>query len=189
METSTVAPPARGVPGPQEDSTTPRAKDAHDTPDGDTSELAGARAKRPWIAGAAVLTGVVLVLTFVVSGARADSAERLESLAGRLGRQAVETARTADGLGNRLGVAEAVYATSHDADPAARETLAQALEGARAAARQRVAGGPPETIHQAEARLRQAELIDESLRWAAEDLAQAVDLVAGGRPVIQAAAR
>ncbi|MCF4122417.1 hypothetical protein L1785_15675 [Antribacter sp. KLBMP9083] len=186
---TTVAPPARRVAGPQEDTTTTRAKDAHDTPDGDGSELAGARARRPWFAGAAVLTGVALALTLVVSGARADSAERLESLAFRLDRQAVTTYRTADDLGITLDVAESVYATSHDADPAARETLARALEAARAAARQRVAGDPPATIHHAEARLRQAELIDESLRWAAEDLRRAVDLVADARPLIEAAAR
>lgn len=140
------------------------------------------RARR-WSSEIAVgLTTAALVLTLAVEDARADAAQRLDVLTVQLDERAAATNRLAERLAALLADAEAAYSTSPDADPAALEVLGEALEDARDAARFRVADVPPATVRQAEGRLEQARTIDESLRWAAQDLADALGELAG-RPV------
>ncbi|WP_125776842.1 hypothetical protein [Antribacter gilvus] len=152
----------------------------HEDPSG-TPDLAGARGRRPWVARAAVLTTLALAVCLGAglwaADARAGTAERLESLSTELDQQVEMTRQSVAHLTTVMDIAESVYELSPDADPEAREALAEALTAARSVTGQQVADERPGSVTQARARLQQATDIRTSLDWASDDLVAALDQV------------
>lgn len=145
----------------------------------ETAELTGARGRRRWTFGAAIVTGVAIAVSLWAGSVRADEASRLTALSTQIDTQVVSTSARSQDLAAVLATAERVYEHSEGqvADPATRDVLAQALADARAAVAQRVTDAPPSSVTQARTLLAQATHIESSLDWATEDLRVAVDMV------------
>ncbi|MFI9487468.1 hypothetical protein ACIG47_13855 [Promicromonospora sp. NPDC052451] len=143
------------------------------------AELAGARGRRRWTYGAAIVTGVAVAITLWVGSVRADEASRLLALTDKIELQVSATSDRSHDLAAVMDMAERVYVHSDGrvADPATRDVLAQALADARAAVAQRVTDAPPSSVTQARTLLDQATHIETSLDWATEDLRVAMDMV------------
>lgn len=143
------------------------------------AELAGARGRRRWTFGAAIVTGVAVAISLWVVSERAEEASRLMTLSSQIDGQVVTTSARSHDLAAVMDMAERVYEHSEGqvADPATRDVLAQALADARSAVAQRVTDAPPSSVTQARTLLAQATHIENSLDWAAEDLRVAVDMV------------
>lgn len=142
-------------------------------------EVTGARGRRRWVFGAAILTGVAVAISLWAMSARADEAGRLMALTSQIDSQVVTTSARSHDLTAVLDMAERVYQHSEGrvADPATRDVLAQAIADARTAVAQRVTDTPPSSVTQARTLLAQATHIESSLDWATEDLRIAVDMV------------
>jgi hypothetical protein len=143
------------------------------------ADLAGARGRRPWAFGAALVTGVIVAIALWSGSARADETTHLMTLNSQIDSQVSTTAARSHDLVAVMDMAERVYEHSNGqvADPATRDVLAEALADARAAAAQRVTDAPPSSVTQARTLLAQATHIENSLDWATEDLRAAVDMV------------
>jgi len=142
-------------------------------------DLAGARGRRRWTFGAAIVTGVAVAISLWAVSAQADETSRLLTLTSQIDRQVSTTAARSHDLAAVMGTAERVYEYSEGqvADPTTRDVLARAIDDARAAVAQRVTDAPPSSVTQASTLLAQATHIERSLDWAAEDLRVAVDMV------------
>lgn len=145
-------------------------------------DLAGARGRRRWAFGAAIVIGVAVVVaavTLSVASARADETGHILTLTSRIDSQVTTTSARSQDLAALLDLGERVYEHSDGqvADPVTRDVLAQALADARQAAAQRVTDTPPTSVTQARTLLDQAAHIESSLDWAAEDLKIAIDMV------------
>lgn len=158
--------------------------DAVDLPPLDSDEppladLAGARGRRRWTFGAAIVTGVVVAVALWSASVRADETSHLMTLNSQIDTQVSTTSARSHDLVAVLDTAERVYEHSSGqvADPATRDVLAEALAAARSAAAQRVTDAPPSSVTQARTLLAQAAHIENSLDWATEDLRVAVDMV------------
>lgn len=143
------------------------------------ADLAGARGRRPWVFGAAIVTSVAVAITLWAASASADKASHLTTLGSQIDMQVSTTAARSHDLTAVLAMAERVYEHSDGqvADPATRDVLAQAIADARSAAAQRVTDAPPSSVTQAQTLLAQAAYMEDSLDWATEDLRVAVDMV------------
>lgn len=143
------------------------------------ADLAGARGRRRWTFGAAIVTGVAVAVTLWAGSVRADEASRMLALTSEIDLQVSATSDRSHDLAAVIETAERVYAHSDGrvADPATRDVLAQALADARAAVAQRVTDAPPSSVTHARTLLDQATHIETSLDWATEDLRVAVDMV------------
>lgn len=152
---------------------------ALDTPEPAPPDLAGARGRRRWTFGAAIVTSVVLAVTVWAASARAEETSHILTLSTRIDSQVTSTAARSHDLAAVMDLAERVYEHSDGqvADPATREVLAQAIDRARGAVAQRVTDAPPSSVTQARTLLAQATHIENSLDWAVEDLRVAVDMV------------
>lgn len=150
-----------------------------DTPEPPPLDVAGARGRRPWTFGAAIVTGIAVAVTLWTVSARADETSHLMSLTTQIDTQVGTTSARSHDVAAVLTMAERVYEHSEGqvADPATRDVLAEALADARAAVAQRVTDTPPSSVTQARTLLAQANHIEDSLDWAAEDLRVAVDMV------------
>jgi hypothetical protein len=150
-----------------------------DTPEAPLLDVAGARGRRRWTFGAAVVTALAVAVMLWGASARADETSRLMALSSQIDTQVVTTSARSQDLAAVLDMAQRVYEHSEGqvADPATRDVLAEALADARAAAAQRVTDAPPSSVTQARTLLAQATHIESSLDWAVEDLRAAVDLV------------
>jgi hypothetical protein len=159
-----------------------------DAPEPALLDLAGARGRRRWTFGAAVVTGVAVAVTLWGASVHADETSRLTALSSQIDTQVVTTSARSQDLAAVLDVAQRVYEHSEGqvADPATRDVLAEALADARAAAAQRVTDTPPSSVTQARTLLAQATHIESSLDWAAEDLRVAVDMVRQSQSAQQA---
>jgi hypothetical protein len=148
-------------------------------PEPELADLAGARGRRPWVFGAAIVTGVAVAITLWAASAHADRTSHLVALGSQIDMQVSTTAARSDDLTAVLAMAERVYEHSDGqvADPATRDVLAQAIADARSAAAQRVTDAPPSSVTQAQTLLAQATHMEDSLDWATEDLRVAVDMV------------
>lgn len=142
-------------------------------------DVVGARGRRRWTFGAAIVTGVAVAVSLWAASARADETNHLLALSTQINTQAVSTSARSHDLAAVMTMAERVYEHSEGqvADPATRDVLAEALADARAAVAQRVTDTPPASVTQARTLLDQATHIETSLDWAAEDLRVAVDMV------------
>jgi hypothetical protein len=142
-------------------------------------DLAGARGRRRWTFGAAIVTGVAIVIGLWAVSAQADETSRLLTLTSKIDSQVSTTTARSHDLTAVMATAERVYEHSDGkvADPATRDILAQALADARSAVAQRVTDAPPSSVTQASTLLAQATHIEDSLDWATEDLRIAVDMV------------
>jgi hypothetical protein len=142
-------------------------------------DLAGARGRRRWTFGAAIITGVAVASSLWAVSAHADETSRLLTLTSQIDSQVSTTAARSHDLAAIMDTAERVYEYSEGqvADPATRDVLAQAIDDARAAVAQRVTDTPPSSVTQASTLLAQATHIEDSLDWATEDLRVAVDMV------------
>lgn len=143
------------------------------------ADLAGARGRRPWVFGAAIVTGVAVAITLWSASARADETSHLVALSSQIDIQVSTTSARSHDLTAVMDMAERVYEHSEGqvADPATRDVLAQALADARSAVAQRVTDAPPSSVTQAQTLLAQATHMENSLDWATEDLRVAVDMV------------
>lgn len=150
-----------------------------DAPEPPPLDVAGARGRRPWVFGAAIVTGIAIVVTLWTVSARADEASRIVALTAQIESQVTSTSARSLDLAAVMDMAERVYQHSDGqvADPATRDILAQALTDARQAGAQRVTDTPPTSVTQARTLLAQATHIESSLDWATEDLRVAVDMV------------
>lgn len=150
-----------------------------DTPEPPPLDLAGARGRRPWVYGAAVVTGIAVAVSLWAASARADENSHLLTLTAQIDSQVTSTSARSHDLTAIMDMAERVYKHSEGqvADPATRDVLAEALAVSRRAVAQRVTDAPPTSVTQARTLLAQASHIESSLDWAAEDLRAAVDLV------------
>jgi hypothetical protein len=148
-------------------------------PEPELADLAGARGRRPWVFGAAIITGVAVAITLWSASAQADRTSHLMALSSQIDMQVSTTSARSHDLTAVLDMAERVYEHSEGqvADPATRDVLAQALADARSAAAQRVTNAPPSSVTQAQTLLAQATHMENSLDWATEDLRVAVDMV------------
>ena len=142
-------------------------------------DLAGARGRRRWTFGAAIVTGIAVAISLWAVSARAEETSRILALTSKIDTQVSSTMDRSHDLTAVMDMAERVYAGSEGqvADPATRDVLAQALADARAAVAQRVTDAPPSSVTQASTLLDQATHIENSLDWATEDLRVAVDMV------------
>jgi hypothetical protein len=152
---------------------------ALDTPEPPLLDLAGARGRRRWTFGAAIVTGLAVAIGLWAASARADETSHLLTLATQIDRQVSSTSARSHDLTAIMDMAERVYEHSDGqvVDPTTREVLAQALADARRAVAQRVTDAPPTTVTQARTLLAQATHMESSLDWATEDLRVAVDMV------------
>ncbi|PUB29715.1 hypothetical protein C8K30_10290 [Promicromonospora sp. AC04] len=152
---------------------------ALDTPEPPPLDLAGARGRRRWTFGAAMVTGVAVAISLWAVSARADEASHLLTLAAQIDSQVTSTSARSHDLAAVMDTAERVYEHSAGqvADPATRDVLAQALAEARQAVAQRMTDAPPTSVTQARTLLAQATHMESSLDWATEDLRVAVDMV------------
>jgi hypothetical protein len=143
------------------------------------ADLAGARGRRPWVFGAAIVTGVAVAITLWAASAHADRTSHLMALSSQIAVQVSTTSARSHDLTAVMDMAQRVYEHSEGqvADPATRDVLAQALSDARSAAAQRVTDAPPSSVTQAQTLLAQATYMENSLDWATEDLRVAVDMV------------
>jgi hypothetical protein len=143
------------------------------------ADLAGARGRRRWVFGAAIVTGVAVAVTLWAASAQADRTSHLVALSSQIDIQVSTTSARSQDLTAVLDMAERVYEHSEGqvADPATRDVLARALAVARSAAAQRVTDAPPSSVTQAQTLLAQAAHMENSLDWATEDLLVAVDMV------------
>lgn len=143
------------------------------------ADLAGARGRRPWVFGAAIITGMAVAITLWAASAHAEKASHLVALSSQIDIQVSTTSARSHDLTAVLAMAERVYEHSDGqvADPATRDVLAQAIADARSAAAQRVTDAPPSSVTQAQTLLAQATHMETSLDWATEDLRVAVDMV------------
>jgi hypothetical protein len=150
-----------------------------DSPEPALADLAGARGRRRWVFGAAIVTGVAVAITLWAASAQADKASHLMALSSQIDIQVSTTEARSHDLTAVMDMAERVYEHSEGqvADPATRDVLAQALAVARSAAAQRVTDAPPSSVTQAQTLLAQATHMESSLDWATEDLRVAVDMV------------
>lgn len=150
-----------------------------DSPEPELADLAGARGRRPWVFGAAIVTGVAVAITLWSASARADETSHLAALSSQIDIQVSTTSARSHDLTAVMDMAERVYEHSEGqvADPATRDVLAQALADARSAVAQRVTDAPPSSVTQAQTLLAQATHMENSLDWATEDLRVAVDMV------------
>jgi hypothetical protein len=148
-------------------------------PEPELADLAGARGRRPWVFGAAIVTGVAVAITLWAASVHADKASHLTALSSQIDIQVSTTAARSHDLTAVMDMAERVYEHSEGrvADPATRDVLAQAIADARSAAAQRVTDTPPSSVTQAQTLLAQAAHMENSLDWATEDLRVAVDMV------------
>lgn len=148
-------------------------------PEPELADLAGARGRRPWVFGAAIVTGVAVAITLWAASAQAEKTSHLVALSSQIDIQVSTTEARSNDLTTVLDMAERVYEHSEGqvADPATRDVLAQALTVARSAAAQRVTDAPPSSVPQAQTVLAQAAHMENSLDWATEDLLVAVDMV------------
>ena len=158
--------PALDTPAP------PRAPDAG-------LDLAGARGRRRWTFGAAIVTSVAVAVTLWAMSARAEETGRIVTLTAQIDTQVTSTSARSNDLVVVMDMAERVYEHSEGqvADPATRDVLAEALADARQAVAQRLTDAPPTSVTQARTLLAQATHMESSLDWAAEDLRVAVDMV------------
>ncbi|WP_369371346.1 hypothetical protein AB1046_21630 [Promicromonospora sp. Populi] len=142
-------------------------------------DVAGARGRRPWVFGAAIITGIAAVITLWTVSAEADEASRIVALTSQIDTQVSSTSARSHDLAAVMDMAERVYQHSDGkvADPATRIILAEAIAEARQAGAQRVTDTPPSSVTQARTLLAQAAHIENSLDWAVEDLRIAVDMV------------
>jgi len=142
-------------------------------------DLAGARGRRRWTFGAAIVTGVAVAISLWAMSARTEEANRLLTLTSKIDSQVSSTTARSQDLTAVMDMAERVYEYSDGqvADPVTRDVLAGAIADARAAVAQRVTDAPPSSVTQASTLLAQATHIEDSLDWAAEDLRAAVDMV------------
>ena len=142
-------------------------------------DLAGARGRRRWTFGAAIITGVAVAVTLWAVSARAEETGRILTLTAQIDTQVTSTSARSHDLAAVMDMAERVYEHSDGqvADPATRDVLADALADARQAVAQRVTDAPPTSVTQARTLLAQAAHMESSLDWAAEDLRVAVDMV------------
>ncbi len=142
-------------------------------------DLAGARGRRRWTFGAAIVTGVAVAISLWAVSARAEETSRILTLTSKIDTQVSTTVARSHDLAAVMDMAERVYEGSDGrvADPATRDVLAEALVDARAAVEQRVTDTPPSSVTQASTLLAQATHIENSLDWATEDLRAAVDMV------------
>ncbi|MBA8806146.1 hypothetical protein [Promicromonospora sukumoe] len=142
-------------------------------------DLAGARGRRRWTFGAAIVTCLAVAVSLWVMSARAEETSRILTLTGQIDTQVTSTSARSQDLAAVLATAQRVYEHSEGqvADPATRDVLAQALAEARQAGAQRLTDAPPTSVTQARTLLAQATHIESSLDWAAEDLRIAVDMV------------
>jgi hypothetical protein len=142
-------------------------------------DLAGARGRRRWTFGAAIITGVAVAITLWAISARAEETGRILTLTAQIDTQVTSTSARSHDLAAVMDMAERVYEHSDGqvADPATRDVLAEALADARQAVAQRVTAAPPTSVTQARTLLAQATHMESSLDWAAEDLRAAVDMV------------
>ncbi|MDR7382215.1 hypothetical protein [Promicromonospora iranensis] len=150
-----------------------------DSPEPPLAEVAGARGRRPWVFGAAIVTGVAVAFALWAGSVRADETSRLLTLTSQIDSQVTTTSARSHDLAAVMDMAERVYEHSDGrvADPATRDVLAEAIADARSAVAQRVTDAPPSSVTQARTLLAQATHIESSLDWAAEDLRVAVDMV------------
>lgn len=166
------------LPGP---APAPAPLPALDGPEAAPLDLAGARGRRRWTFGAAIITGVAVAaaVTLSVVSARADETNHILALTSQIDSQVTTTSARSHDLAAVMDLGEQVYAYSDGqvADPATRDVLAQALADARRAAAQRVTDTPPTSVTQARTLLDQAAHIESSLDWATEDLRIAIDMV------------
>ena len=148
-------------------------------PEPELADLAGARGRRPWVFGAAIVTGVAVAIALWAVSARADETSHLLTLSSQIDSQVSITSARSHDLTAVMDMAERVYEHSDGqvADPATRDVLAQALADARSAVAQRVTDAPPSSVTQAQTLLAQATHMENSLDWATEDLRVAVDMV------------
>jgi hypothetical protein len=148
-------------------------------PEPELADLAGARGRRPWVFGAAIVTGMAVAITLWSASAEADETSHLMALSSQIDMQVSTTSARSHDLTAVMNMAERVYEHSEGqvADPATRDVLAQALADARSAAAQRVTDAPPSSVTQAQTLLAQATHMENSLDWATEDLRVAVDMV------------
>jgi hypothetical protein len=142
-------------------------------------DLAGARGRRRWTFGAAIVTGIAVAISLWAVSAHADETSRLLTLTSKIDSQVSSTTARSHDLTAVMDMAERVYEHSDGkvADPATRDVLAQALGDARTAVAQRVTDAPPSSVTQASTLLAQATHIEDSLDWATDDLRVAVDMV------------
>ena len=142
-------------------------------------DLAGARGRRRWTFGAAIVTCLAVAVTLWSMSARAEETGRILTLTTQIDSQVTSTSARSHDLAAVLETAERVYEGSEGrvADPATRDVLAQALAEARQAGAQRLTDAPPTSVTQARTLLAQATHIETSLDWAVEDLRVAVDMV------------
>lgn len=143
------------------------------------ADLAGARGRRRWTFGAAIITGVIVAIALWSGSVRADENSHLTTLTTQIDSQVSATSARSQDLAAVVDRAERVYQHSNGqvADPATRDLLAEALADARSAVAQRVTDAPPSSVTQARTLLAQAAHMENSLDWATEDLRVAVDLV------------
>ncbi|MFI2362549.1 hypothetical protein [Promicromonospora sp. NPDC019610] len=142
-------------------------------------DLAGARGRRRWTFGAAIVTCLAVAITLWSMSAQAEETGRILTLTAQIDSQVTSTSARSHDLAAVLETAERVYEGSEGqvADPATRDVLAQALAEARQAGAQRLTDAPPTSVTQARTLLAQATHIETSLDWAVEDLRVAVDMV------------
>lgn len=142
-------------------------------------DLAGARGRRRWTFGAAIVTSVAVAVTLWAMSARAEETGRIVTLTAQIDTQVTSTSARSHDLAAVMDMAERVYEHSEGqvADPATRDVLAEALADARRAVAQRLTDAPPTSVTQARTLLAQATHMEGSLDWAAEDLRVAVDMV------------
>lgn len=142
-------------------------------------DLAGARGRRRWTFGAAIVTCLAVAVSLWAMSARAEETSRILTLTSQIDTQVTSTSARSQDLAAVLEMAQRVYEHSEGqvADPATRDVLAQALAEARQAGDQRLTDAPPTSVTQARTLLAQATHIESSLDWAAEDLRIAVDMV------------
>ncbi|MFC8800360.1 hypothetical protein ACFT2C_21705 [Promicromonospora sp. NPDC057138] len=142
-------------------------------------DLAGARGRRRWTFGAAIVTGVAVAISLWAMSAHAEETSRLLTLTSKIDSQVSSTTARSHDLTAVMDMAERVYEYSDGqvADPATRDVLAGAIADARSAVAQRVTDAPPSSVTQASTLLAQATHIEDSLDWATEDLRAAVDVV------------
>lgn len=142
-------------------------------------DLAGARGRRRWTFGAAIVTAVAVAVTLWAMSARAEETGRIVTLTAQIDTQVTSTSARSHDLVAVMDMAERVYEHSEGqvADPATRDVLAEALADARQAVAQRLTDAPPTSVTQARTLLAQATHMESSLDWAAEDLRVAVDMV------------
>jgi hypothetical protein len=150
-----------------------------DSPEPPLVEVAGARGRRPWVFGAAIVTGVAVAVSLWAGAVRADENSHLLTLTSQIDSQVTTTSARSHDLAAVMDMAERVYRHSEGrvADPATRDVLAEAIADARSAVAQRVTDAPPSSVTQARTLLAQATHMESSLDWAAEDLRVAVDMV------------